>query len=266
MKVHFSKYQGTGNDFIIIDNRNNNFSNYNSSLISVLCNRQLGIGADGLILLNNKSGFDFQMIYFNSDGNQSSMCGNGGRCIVAYALKLGIIKEKASFIAIDGQHEAVIVEDKSDYSIVKLKMSDVLEIENNKSYFFLNTGSPHYVQYVENIEKFDVINNGRAIRNNERFFSEGTNVNFIENKDDYLYVRTYERGVENETLSCGTGVTASALVAAINENNQQNFNKCKIKTLGGSLIVHFEKESDFAFKNIWLEGAATFVFNGEIDI
>jgi diaminopimelate epimerase len=266
MIIPFFKYQGTGNDFIIIDNRNSSFNNFNNSFIAGLCNRQFGIGADGLILLSNKDGYDFEMTYFNSDGNQSSMCGNGGRCIVAFALKMGIVRNVANFFAVDGVHEAIVLDNKEKNTIVKLKMTDVNTIEINSSFFFLNTGSPHHVQYVENIEKYDVFNQGKNIRNSKRYFSTGTNVDFIEQYKDYLFVRTYERGVENETLSCGSGVTASALIAAINNKSNPFVNKCIVKTLGGFLTVHFEKVSDTSFRNIWLEGPATFVFTGEIEI
>jgi diaminopimelate epimerase len=266
MTIPFYKYQGTGNDFIIIDNRNNFFNNYNNSFIARLCNRQFGIGADGLILLSNKNGYDFEMTYYNSDGNQSSMCGNGGRCIVAFALKKGIVENTANFIAFDGVHKAIILDYKDKNAIIKLKMNDVTNIEQNNSSFFLNTGSPHHVEYVENIEKYDVFNQGKNIRNSKKYFSNGTNVDFIEQYKDYLFVRTYERGVENETLSCGSGVTASALIAAINNKSNPFVNKYIVKTLGGFLTVHFEKVSDTSFRNIWLEGPATFVFTGEIEI
>lgn len=264
MNISFYKYQGTGNDFIIIDNRTFLFDGNDYSLIARLCHRKFGIGADGLILLNNKAGFDFEMIYYNSDGKQGTMCGNGGRCIVAFALKLGIIKDNSTFLAIDDIHEAKIIQQREKEVTVKLKMSDVKSIERDNSSFFLNTGSPHYVQFIEDLEKFDVFNQGKAIRYNERFFPKGTNVDFVEQFDDYLFVRTYERGVENETLSCGSGVTASALVYAM--ENDSLTNKCNIKTLGGLLTVHFERVTDSSFQNIWLEGPTNLVFNGEITI
>jgi len=266
MQISFFKYQGTGNDFIIIDNRNNNFNTLNQSNIAKICHRQFGIGGDGLILLGNRVGYDFEMVYYNSDGNQSTMCGNGGRCIVAFAHKLGIIENTAKFIAIDGEHEAVIIDKKEPELIVKLKMQQVETIERIDSSFFLNTGSPHYVEYVKDIENLDVFNKGKAIRHNKMHISEGTNVDFIEQKKDYLFVRTYERGVENETLSCGTGVTAAALVVASENKSDLLVNNYLIKTLGGFLKVHFEKVSENSFKNIWLEGPATYVFKGEIVI
>lgn len=260
MTLNFYKYQGTGNDFIIIDNRDLKFNRADNELVAKLCNRRFGIGADGLMLLQSKAGYDFEMVYYNSDGNESSMCGNGGRCIVEFARILGLLKEKAHFIAIDGKHEAVV---KS--SFISLKMKDVNEVELNDDFSFLNTGSPHYVAFVKNINSYNVVEEGRKIRTNNRFKIEGTNVNFIEKQVDDLFVRTYERGVEGETYSCGTGVTAAALVAAI-KNVSTAKNYCDIKTLGGNLKVKFTKHSDNSFTDVWLEGPATFVFKGEITV
>lgn len=258
MEFQFYKYQGTGNDFVIIDNRDLKFDRQNTSLVKRLCDRHFGIGADGLMLLQNKIGYDFEMVYYNSDGNESSMCGNGGRCIVEFARSLGLVNEKAFFIATDGNHEAVV---KPGY--IALKMNDVKAVEINSDHFFLNTGSPHYVQFVDDVEHYNVFENGKAIRNNERFKAGGTNVNFIEKQTDGLFVRTYERGVEDETFSCGTGVTAAAIVASIKAISTTP-NSCAIKTLGGNLKVSFEKTTDNTYNNIWLEGPATFVFKGEI--
>jgi diaminopimelate epimerase len=265
MNLNFFKYQGTGNDFIIIDNRNNVFEKKDAVLIAKLCDRRFGIGADGLMLLQNYKDYDFEMVYFNSDGNQSSMCGNGGRCISAFAKNLGIISTNARFMAIDGPHEAVIGGAIQNNSlVVKLKMQDVNEIEQTPEYLFLNTGSPHYVKKLDNITTLDVIGEARKIRYNERFKSEGTNVNFIEEKNGVIYIRTYERGVENETLSCGTGSTAAAIAADhIGLINTANY--CRINTLGGKLTVYFEKNGS-GYKNIWLEGPTTFVFKGEINV
>jgi len=259
MQLHFYKYQGTGNDFVLIDNRKNE-TQLNPEQVKWLCDRRFGIGADGLMLLELEPGADFKMVYFNSDGNQSSMCGNGGRCITAFAKKLGLINDRTKFIAIDGLHEAVIHE-----GFVSLKMNDVKSIENNGDHYFLNTGSPHYVKFVEDVNSFNVYDEGKKIRYNERFATEGTNVNFIEKKEDSVFVRTYERGVENETLSCGTGVTASALVAAIS-GAATGKNYCKISTLGGDLRVKFDKVLESNFYNIWLEGPAEFVFEGHIEV
>lgn len=259
MTLECYKYQGTGNDFILIDNRNMQVT-LTTPQIKWLCDRRFGIGADGLMLLELEPGVDFKMVYFNSDGKESSMCGNGGRCITAFAKHLGLIGDHAKFLAIDGMHEAKIAQD-----YVSLKMNDVRQVEVGDYYYYLNTGSPHYVKYVSDIEHFDVYAEGKKIRYNDRFVYEGTNVNFIERKDDELFVRTYERGVEAETLSCGTGVTAAALVAALSGHSTQK-NSCAIKTLGGHLNVKFDKVLENTFYNIWLEGPATFVFKTSISI
>ncbi len=260
MQLSFYKYQGTGNDFILIDNRTNEIS-LTTEQIHFLCDRRFGIGADGLMLLELEPGSDFKMVYYNSDGNPSSMCGNGGRCITAFAKHLGIIKNTAKFLAIDGLHDATINENE----IVSLKMQDVKNIEVGDDYFYLNTGSPHFVKFINNVENFDVKNMGALIRYNDRFKEEGTNVNFIERVEDNLFVRTYERGVEDETYSCGTGVTAAALVAAI-KGISNGKNNCLIKTLGGNLEVKFERVLEQNFYNIWLIGPAQRVFNGTIEI
>jgi diaminopimelate epimerase len=259
MQLECFKYQGTGNDFVLIDNREKTIS-LTTEQIKWLCNRRFGIGADGLMLLELEPGVDFKMVYFNSDGNESSMCGNGGRCITAFAKRLGIISSDAKFLAIDGVHEAKI-----NNEIVSLKMNDVREVEVGEDYFYLNTGSPHYVKFVFGLEKLDVFTEGKKIRYNDRFSKEGTNVNFIEKKGNELFVRTYERGVEDETLSCGTGVTAAALVAAY-KGQSTDKNNCAIKTLGGNLNVKFDKVLESTFYNIWLEGPATFVFKTNIEL
>ena len=260
MQISFDKYQGTGNDFIIIDNRKNEIQ-LTTEQITFLCNRHTGVGADGLILLELEPGVDFKMVYFNSDGNESSMCGNGGRCITAYAKSLGLINDKARFLAIDGLHEATV----SGVNEVSLKMNEVKSIEAGDDYFYLNTGSPHYVKFVQDVKDFDVYTEGKRIRNSERFAAEGTNVNFIEKTEDGIFVRTFERGVEAETLSCGTGVTASALVAAVKGVSSQK-NSCKVQALGGNLNVKFDKVLESNFYNIWLEGPADFVFHGSINL
>lgn len=259
MQLTCYKYQGTGNDFVIIDNREKNIS-LSTEQVRLLCDRRFGIGADGLMLLELEPGIDFKMVYFNSDGRESSMCGNGGRCITAFAKSLGIISSEAKFLAIDGMHEAKIAED-----FVSLKMNDVRQMEVGEDFFFLNTGSPHYVKFVNNLDSFNVYEEGRKIRYSNRFKEEGTNVNFVERRDHELFVRTYERGVENETLSCGTGVTAVALVAGF-KGWSTDKHSCRIKTPGGNLNVKFEKVLESTFYNIWLEGPATFVFKTEIDL
>lgn len=255
MEFVFYKYQGTGNDFVIIDNREEFFPKENTALVAKMCDRRFGIGADGLILLEKHSSADFRMIYYNSDGNLSSMCGNGGRCISHFAKFLGIISEEATFEAADGMHQATV---KNDW--VSLKMNDVEEITVSKDYVFLNTGSPHHVEIVSELKNFDVFNNGRNIRNNI-YGKEGSNVNFVEQNDDTVFsVRTYERGVEDETLSCGTGVTAVAL--AMFETGKTSENTISLKTLGGELQVSFNK-ADVGYNNVYLEGPAIQVFNGK---
>lgn len=260
MKLTFYKYEGTGNDFILLDDRENSFDHHNSKLIAHLCDRRFGIGADGLMMLRNKQGYDFEMVYFNSDGNPSSMCGNGGRCISRFANDIGAVKKnEVNFLAIDGEHTAIIGPE-----TVKLKMNDVREIESGNDFFYLSTGSPHYVKFTTNVPDFDVVAEGKKIRNSDRFKKEGTNVNFVEKDNAGIFVRTYERGVEDETLSCGTGVTASALAAAL-KGIATSSEKCLVHTRGGNLSVHFKREGN-NFTNVWLEGPATFVFKGEINI
>jgi diaminopimelate epimerase len=260
MKIEFHKYQGTGNDFILLDNRKNLYDDISQKQVAFICDRHFGIGADGLMLLNLKEGYDFEMKYYNADGAEGSLCGNGSRCMIKFAEKLGIHKNIYHFLAADGAHEAEI--DMND--IVRLKMSPVNKVESDLNHFVLNTGSPHYVKHTGDIMKMEVKNTGRMIRNSKEFEKEGINVNFVETIDnDTIYVRTYERGVEDETLSCGTGVTASALVSAHNDNG---FNRVEVKTPGGNLSVEFDKKDDNHFENIWLIGPADFVFKGEIEL
>ena len=262
MKINFSKYQGTGNDFVIIDNRQNNIV-LTTEQIAFICDRKKGIGADGLMLLDNKEGYDFEMIYYNANGLEGSMCGNGGRCLTQFAYDIGLNKKQFNFIAIDGPHESTINED----GWVYLKMSDVNAVEKNidsdTPFFVLNTGSPHYIEMVDSINSVDVFGLGQMIRFNDRFKSEGINVNFVQQQDDKIFVRTYERGVENETLSCGTGVTAAALISGIEKLGEQTI---QIETLGGKLAVRFNNKGDQVFENIWLMGPGTFVFSGSITV
>ncbi|MGN6249412.1 MAG: diaminopimelate epimerase [Ginsengibacter sp.] len=260
MKIKFYKYQGAGNDFILIDNREKISHEFTVQHIKKMCDRHFGIGADGLMLLNNKEGFDFEMIYFNADGNEGSMCGNGGRCIVQFASNMGIKKNEYKFSATDGVHEAKIDLNKE----VSLKMNDVTDVDFSMDHFVLDTGSPHYVKFVGDVQDLNVVSDGSKIRNSREFSEKGINVNFVQTlDDDHIFVRTYERGVEDETLSCGTGVTASALMAAHNDNG---FNHVEVRTKGGHLSVEFDKISDSEFRNIWLSGPATFVFSGEYEI
>lgn len=260
MELQFYKYQGTGNDFIIIDNRQNTIS-LTTEQVHKLCDRRFGIGADGLMLLSTKEGYDFEMVYYNSDGRESSMCGNGGRCLVKFAYHMGIHKNQYHFIATDGPHDATI----EDNQWVRLKMKDVDSVQYHHPSYVLNTGSPHYVKPItdEKLADLDVKDEGKAIRYSPKYAQEGINVNFVEEMPKGIFVRTYERGVEDETLSCGTGVTASALIFAHNENG---FNRVEVKTLGGHLAVEFDKTGENVFRNIWLCGPADFVFSGTINI
>ena len=255
MDTEFYKYHGAGNDFVLIDNRNLIFPADNISRIEWLCSRRFGIGADGLMLLQNSEGFDFEMRYFNSDGREASMCGNGGRCIVAFARQLGIIKNETCFLAVDGPHRAA-VEENGD---INLQMSDVNRIEIIGDNYFLDTGSPHFVCFLDNLDNLNVYTEGRAIRYNSRFKETGTNVNFVKQEGEHLTVYTYERGVEDETLACGTGITASVLSAALKTGVEKGYFAVTAK--GGNLGVSFEKDGG-GFKNIWLRGPVRFVFRG----
>ena len=261
MQLNFYKYQGTGNDFVILDNRQGEYSNLTIQQVNFLCDRRFGIGADGLMLLNNKPGYDFEMKYYNADGRESSMCGNGGRCLVKFAYHQGIHKNTYLFSAIDGDHEAEIDLD----GTVSLKMRDVYEIKSvNGGDFELNTGSPHYIKLVNHLDKLDVFNLGKMIRNNTKYSKDGINVNFVEQlNDDEISVRTYERGVEDETLSCGTGVTAAALACYHNENG---YNDVTVHTRGGKLNVEYDRIDENEYKNIWLSGPAEKVYEGEIEL
>ncbi len=258
MKLPFFKYQGTGNDFVLIDNRHLDFPKNDAELIESLCDRKLGVGADGLILIEEAAEVDFKMVYYNADGNESTMCGNGGRCIVQFAKYLNIITDKATFTAVDGVHKAHFVNDE-----IALGMIAVSEVTENATGVFLNTGSPHHVQLVDDVTSYDVFGQGMAIRN-KVYGSEGANVNFVSKiADDTFYVRTYERGVEDETLSCGTGVTAVAI--AMTHLKKTKAEVITLLTLGGVLKVSFTKEANI-YKNIVLQGPAIQVYKGAIDI
>lgn len=258
MNIKFYKYQGTGNDFVILDNRNEEYSNLSKADIKFFCDRRFGIGADGLMLLNLAKGYDFEMKYYNADGRESSMCGNGGRCLVKFAYDIGIRQSDYRFVAIDGTHDAFF----SDHGWINLKMKDVSDIRHHYGDSILDTGSPHYVKIAADVMHLNVFEEGRNIRYSREFKEEGINVNFVQPEDKNIIVRTYERGVENETLSCGTGVTAAALVFA---HNSQGFNRVEVQTPGGHLAVEFDKEHN-NYTNIWLCGPATFVFKGEIEV
>lgn len=259
MKLIFYKYHGTGNDFIIIDNRSGSLQ-LSLQQIKHLCHRRFGIGADGLMLLNTKEGLDFEMKYYNADGAESSMCGNGGRCLVKFAYDMGIHNDKYVFEAIDGMHEAYF----GNNGWINLKMQNVNKVEQFEDGFIIHTGSPHFVKIDFGIQEMNVVEIGKKIRYSKPFAQEGINVNMVEMlQDSKIYVRTYERGVEDETLSCGTGVTAAALVCA---HNELGFNHVEVETPGGELAVDFNKHDDNRFSNIWLSGPAQFVFKGEVEI
>lgn len=257
MILSFYKYQGTGNDFVLIDNRQHIFPKNDTKLVHHLCDRKFGIGADGLILLEHDATYDFKMVYYNADGNESTMCGNGGRCIVAFANFLGVIAGETTFSAIDGKHYATIKED-----VVNLQMKDVEQVEEHSNHVFLDTGSPHHVTFKENIGQFDIKAEGAAIRYGAPYYDEGANVNFVKKLSNTEFrVRTYERGVEDETLSCGTGVTAVAI--AMHSLQQTNANDITLLVEGGTLQVSFIKNQG-KYTNVFLKGKATQVFKGEI--
>lgn len=262
MKLHFKKYQGTGNDFIIIDNREHLYDQLD---VAYLCHPKFGIGGDGLMLLQNKVGYDFEMVYYNSDGNISTMCGNGGRCIVDFAKRLGVFDgHNTKFKAVDGPHDAIWDDD-----FVELKMQDVNQISRRGRDYVLNTGSPHYIVFATAIDTMEIVDEATLIRYNNEFSEEGINVNFVEllssSEPLQILVRTYERGVEDETLSCGTGVTASAIALSEQLGLADGDYTIGIQTPGGNLVVKFHKEAG-AYTDVWLCGPATEVFSGEIDV
>ncbi len=260
MKLSFYKYQGTGNDFIMIDNRSGFFPKNNTKLIGKLCDRRFGIGADGLILLENNPQRHFTMVYYNSDGNQSTMCGNGGRCIVAFANHLGLIQGEADFMAVDGEHLATI----DEKGIVSLQMKDVDTLSVQPEYVFLNTGSPHHIVFVNDVQQIAVKEEGAAIRYGALYGVAGSNVNFVQEISHNEYrVRTYERGVEDETLSCGTGVTAVAI--AVHALGKTKAQEIYLQVPGGKLRVMFQ-EINGIYKNVHLIGPAELVFEGTIQI
>ena len=259
MKIDFWKYQGTGNDFIMLDGRDKNYKDLSSEKIQYLCHRRFGIGADGLIVLENSTDCDFVMRYFNADGNLSSMCGNGGRCITRFANDLGIVMERYRFMAVDGIHESYLKDNR-----VFLKMSDVAGVEELEGgSFFVDTGSPHYIQLEEEIPTGSIIEKARVIRYSDKYKSDGVNVNFVSLEGDILSMRTYERGVEDETLSCGTGVTAAVLAA--HKAGIIPGGTTKVSTPGGLLELR-HVFNDEGFSDIWLIGPAQMVFQGQIEI
>ena len=256
-EISFFKYQGTGNDFVMVDDRHAAWDLGNLGLIRALCDRKFGIGADGLILIRSHADYDFEMIYFNADGSQS-FCGNGARCAVAFAASLGIISLHTQFLAIDGPHEARIARGE-----VSLKMAKVSHISESLGDAFVHTGSPHHVRWVEDLEDYPVLEQGQLLRHDPCYAPGGSNVNFVEKiSDNEIFVRTFERGVENETLSCGTGVTAAALVCGALTQQKS----IQIRTLGGNLRVTFEGNAQEGFDNIWLIGPAQQVYAGQIQL
>ncbi|MBU0764220.1 MAG: diaminopimelate epimerase [Bacteroidetes bacterium] len=259
MLLKFAKYQGSGNDFILVDNRKNPVNPDDDKLIRFLCNRRFGIGADGLILLHGHPSFDFEMKYFNSDGYEGTMCGNGGRCITAFSKSLGITENHTEFLAIDGPHTAKMLKNGD----VVLKMNDVRNIVKFDNSYFMDTGSPHFVVFVEDVSSYDVEGEGRKLRSDARFCPDGTNVDFVTAGDDSIVVRTYERGVESETLSCGTGAVAVAVSCALHCKPERK--KYLIKVTGGSLTVQLQREHE-RFYDIWLGGQVKHIFDGRIKI
>ena len=260
MKVYFSKYQGTGNDFVMLDNLNGQYDKLSISQIKFLCDRRFGVGGDGLIKINSSLSLDFEVDYYNSDGSKS-FCGNGARCAVAFAETLGIDVSNTTFTAIDGIHTASL-----NQSIVSLKMSDVSNFDKLEKDYVIHTGSPHYIQFVDKVEQVDVFTQGKSIRNQDLFRLEGVNVNFVQViNENELFVRTYERGVEDETLSCGTGVTAAVLAYAYKQGFT-DLGQIQVKTLGGSLEVVFQMLNKGQISNIQLIGPAKQVFKGEMDV
>ena len=256
----YFKYQGAGNDFILIDNREGFFDPKNEEEINALCNRYFGIGGDGLILIQEHESLDFEMVYFNSDGKQSTMCGNGGRCAVSFAYHLGIIEKNTSFQAIDGPHDAEV---ENNGLVVNLKMVDVREIQDHTMHYFLDTGSPHHIEFKNDIESIDVAKLGHSIRYGKPYNEEGSNVNFVELiNPSQIALRTYERGVEGETLACGTGATAAALASYFSKRTKETC--IEVEVLGGKLEVSFEDHGVEGFKNIWLKGPAKPVFKATL--
>jgi len=259
MKINFEKYQGTGNDFVLIDDREETFPEENLDLVKYLCSAKFGIGSDGLMLIRNSDVADFEMIFFNPDGSKS-LCGNGSRCAVHFAFKMGIAGKKGSMVTTDGEHKFEVLAN----DIVSIEMRDVHNPEKHSGHWFINTGSPHLIIQVEDVSKVDLIKRSREFRNDAVFIPiGGTNVNFVSQIADSesFKVRTYERGVESETLSCGTGVTAVALAMNLEDKAVKH---ADIETKGGNLMVRFERDGAH-FRNIWLEGPATHVFTGQIN-
>lgn len=260
MTLDFYKYHGTGNDFIVIDDRSSAF-NPDPMLTARLCNRRFGIGSDGLLILRNHEGAHFEMVYFNPDGSPATFCGNGSRCLAAFAAHLGIGNKEFSFIAADGLHKASVNHISENTDLVKVSMIDPIIYKHDNNFTYLNSGTYHVVKFVEDPDSVNIMADAPLIRYDKQFEPAGTNVNYAALKGDEIYVRTYEKGVEAETLSCGTGVTATAIAASLNTGT----NRFKIRTKGGILQVSFDKEGD-KFCNVQLEGPAVKVFSGKFNL
>jgi diaminopimelate epimerase len=260
MKIEFAKYHGAGNDFIVLNDLKDNFKFLNTEIINKLCDRHFGIGANGLIRIQNSDVSDFKMIYYNSDGKEGSMCGNGSRCAVVFANNIGVSFKSKSFTAYDGLHAFQYYSDK----LVKVGMNDVSSITKIGNDYLINTGSPHLVIISSDIDQKNIKDLGAKIRYSETYKVEGVNVNFIEIKNDVVFIRTYERGVEDETLACGTGCTAAAIISSILKNDFAFNQSVNIKALGGLLKVDFTAEGKNIYKNIFLEGPVEKVFEGSI--
>jgi len=258
MLIEFSKYQGTGNDFVIINNTTNFFPKTDSKLINFLCDRKIGIGADGLILIEKSESSDYEMIYFNADGNLGSMCGNGARCSIHFSMLNKIIENSTSFLAFDGLHTGSLTG-----NVVNVSMSDVLSYDEFNDFIFVDTGSPHLVKCVDDVDQIDIVKISKEVQKDNRF-KDGVNVNFLSKvKDDFYKIRTYERGVENETLSCGTGAVAAAIT--LNILSLVNSDCINLKTKGGELTVEL-KRTENIFTNIFLSGNVKRVFDGRIEL
>ena len=259
MLLKFSKYQGTGNDFILVDNLTGSFNDLSITQIKELCNRKQGIGADGLIKINYSKNHAFQMDYYNSDGSQS-FCGNGARCAIAFVETLGIEVSELTFDAIDGVHWGSKKKDE-----IRVKMGNVNKIQAIDKDFELNTGSPHYVKISKDISSETILNIGKSIRYSPNYKQEGINVNLLKGiTPTKIEIATYERGVENETLSCGTGATACALIWNKIQDSDANFVEVKVK--GGELKVEFSRNNFDGYEEIYLIGPAKLVYSGEVNL
>lgn len=264
MHIDFVKYHATGNDFILLDNTSGKYNGLSARKVTLLCHRRFGIGADGVILIEKHPEWDFMMNYYNSDGKLGTFCGNGSRAAVHFAKQLGLLKNKAAhFIASDGAHLAEFISDKE----IRVRMHEVKKYTRSGKDIILDTGSPHFIRFVKNSDEIDVVKSGRTIRNENRFMPKGINVNFVEVENEKSFrMRTYERGVEDETWSCGTGTVAAAIAYSILKNNNILKQSYRISSPGGKLKVSFERSSENVFSKIWLQGNAIAVFSGSVNI